>query len=192
MRPADVYVNSATFSPWVSVDYIQSGFGIGLGFSLSAGASLTASVQHTFDDFPNGHPITATQATTVITVTDRGFTQAYGNVDALGGHGLSVGDWVKLTGTSLQPTITGMDGEYSVATVVSATQYTLTSLVSQTATAGQFAQATTARVYPHANMVGMTTRKDGNYAYPVMAVRLLLTAWASGIASLGVRQGGQR
>jgi hypothetical protein len=50
MRRQDVTVSSATASPPLPVDYRAQVFNIGIGCVLSAGASLTYSVQHTFDD----------------------------------------------------------------------------------------------------------------------------------------------
>jgi hypothetical protein len=196
MRPVYIYLNGPanSFSPWVSVDYLQTAFAIGLAFSISSGATLTSTVQFTDDDITqNAHNVIATQATTVITVTDTGFTQAQGNVNALGGHGLSVGDWVKLVGSNVQPTAVAaansMDGEYTVATVASATQYTLTSAVSQTATAGPFTTAATARVYTHATLAAMAARTAGSQKDPCMAIRLLMPTYTSGIACLAVIQG---
>ena len=185
MRPVDIWLNSATFSNWVQLDYLQNGFAVGLGFSVSSGATLTASVQHTFDDIQqNDHPVSATQSGNTITVVDTGFSQIWSNTNSLNSHCLSVGDWVYLTGSQAN-----MDGQYSVASIVSATSYTLTSTVSQTATAGPGLQAATARVYNHATMSAITSRLDGNYAFPPCAVRLLVTAYTSGIASLAIRQG---
>lgn len=40
----------------------------------------------------------------------------------------------------------------------------------------------TATWYPNAGMTAQTVSKDGNYAYPVMAVRLNVTAFTSGSA----------
>lgn len=186
MRPVDINANALGFTPWVPIDYLQNGFAIGLGFSVSSGASLTATVQHTFDDIlQNDHPVIITQATTVITVTDGGFTQPYAGAYGLGGHNLSVGDWVSITGSKAP----SMDGQYSVTTVPNNTSYTLTSLVSQTATADPGVQIASARVYPHATLAGVSARQDGNYAFPPMAIRLNLTAYTSGIASLMIRQG---
>lgn len=34
--------------------------------------------------------------------------------------------------------------------------------------------------FDHSNIVGTTTNKDGNYAFPVAAVRLVVTAYTSG------------
>lgn len=186
MRPVDVSLKALGFSNWIPLDYLQNGFSVGLGFSISSGASLTATVQHTFDDLlQNDHPVQISQSTTVITVTDTGFTPLYAGTDSLGGHNLSPGDSVIVQGSK----VNGMDGTFAVQTVPNNTSYTLTSLVSQTAVADPGVQVASARVFPHATMVAMTARTDGNYAFPPMFVRLLLTAWASGTASLMIRQG---
>lgn len=192
MRPVYTYLTTTgQIGPWIPVDYTQTAFNVGLLFSISSGASLTATVQLTDDDITqNAHGVTATQTTTVITVTDNGPTlfQGYGN-PAAAGHGLVVGDWVKLTNTANAPTITGMDGEYPVATVISATQYTLTSLVSQSATAGPNTLAATARVFPHATLAALAARTAGSQKDPCMALRLIMASYVSGSCALAVIQG---
>jgi len=50
VRPIRVTVSSAAASNVIPLDQYISPFNIGLGVSLSAGASLTYTVQHTFDD----------------------------------------------------------------------------------------------------------------------------------------------
>ena len=61
MRPIRVTVSSAAASNVIPLDQYISPFNIGLGVSLSAGASLTYTVQHTFDDVysPTFDPATA-------------------------------------------------------------------------------------------------------------------------------------
>ena len=49
-RPTSVTVSSQDASAWIPVDYKQTPFNIGMGVTLSAGATLTYTVQHTFDD----------------------------------------------------------------------------------------------------------------------------------------------
>lgn len=107
MRPISVTVSSQTVSKPIPLDYYISPFNLGLGVSLSAGADLTYTVQHTFDD-----------------VWAPGFNPA------------------------------------------------------------------TAKWFNHATMVNKTTSFDGNYAYPVMAVRLSVSAYISGSATLIVIQAG--
>ena len=107
MRPIRVVVGSQTASNVIPLDQYISPFNIGLGVSLSAGASLTYTVQHTFDDV-----------------------------------------W-----------------------------------------ASDFNPAT-ANWFSHATMVNKNTSFDGNYAYPVTAIRLNVTAWTSGTATLTAVQAG--
>lgn len=183
MRPTSVTQSAAGPSAWVPVDYLAIAFGIGFGCSVSSGASLTYTVQHTFDDLGPGSPGTTpttgfhyptggiSQTTTTITVTDAN-------------HGLSVGDFVQLQGCG-----SGMDGAYTVASVTNANVYTLTSAVSQSATASSAGFVCGARVYNHPVVVGATARQDGNYAFPIRAMRVNVTAWTSGSVSLTVLQG---
>lgn len=107
MRPIRVTVSSATASNAIPLDQYISPFNIGLGVSLSAGASLTYTVQHTFDD--------------------------------------------------------------------------IFSLTFDPATANWFS---------HATMVNKTVSFDGNYAYPVTAIRLNVTSYTSGSATMTVVQAG--
>ena len=48
----------------------------------------------------------------------------------------------------------------------------------------------TATWYDNAVLVAKTTSSDGNYAYPVTAIRLNVTIWASGTATMTVIQAG--
>lgn len=50
MRRQEITVSSATSSNPVVVDYRAQVFNIGIGCVLSAGADLTYTVQHTYDD----------------------------------------------------------------------------------------------------------------------------------------------
>ncbi len=107
MRPIRVTVGSQTASNVIPLDQYISPFNLGLGASLSVGADLTYTVQHTFDDVwaANFNPATA--------------------------------NW-----------------------------------------------------FSHATMVNKTTSFDGNYAYPVTAIRLNVTAYTSGSVTLTVVQAG--
>jgi hypothetical protein len=107
VRPIRVTVGAVAVSATLPLDQYISPFNVGLGVSLSAGASLTYTVQHTFDDIwsPTFDPATA--------------------------------NW-----------------------------------------------------FSHATMVSKTTSFDGNYAYPVTAIRLNVTVWASGTATMTAVQAG--
>lgn len=48
----------------------------------------------------------------------------------------------------------------------------------------------TATAFPNATVVAQTTSKDGNYVVPVMAIRLNVTAFTSGSATLTILQSG--
>jgi hypothetical protein len=181
MRPTYVYANAAGPTAWVPIDYLQSAFGIGLGFSVTNAASLTASVQHTFGS-PIGtdnqtHGVILSQSTTTVTVTDLGPWN-----DATNGHGLLTGDSVQIQGSTI-----GVDGIYTV-TVTSATQYTYTVSNSQSATSNS-ALAAGLRVFNHVSLAGISSRADGNYAYPPRMIRLNVTAYTSGAAILEILQG---
>lgn len=50
MRPVRVTVSSQAASAPIPLDHYQGPFNVGIGVAVSAGATLTYSVQHTFDD----------------------------------------------------------------------------------------------------------------------------------------------
>ncbi len=52
--------------------------------------------------------------------------------------------------------------------------------------------AATATWYDHATLTAKTASSDGNYAYPVVAIRLNVTPYTSGSAVLTVLQAGIR
>ena len=43
--------------------------------------------------------------------------------------------------------------------------------------------------FTHSSVAAQTTNKDGNYAFPVRAIRLNVTAWTSGGATVTILQG---
>lgn len=107
MRPVRVQVGSATTSAVVPMDQYISPFNVGISVDLSAGANLTYTVEHTFEDvFASG--------------------------------------W----------------------------------------------DPATARWYPHSSLSAKTASSDGNYAYPVSAIRLNVTAYTSGTANMNLLQAG--
>ena len=168
-------------APWMNADYYQTPPAITLAGFISSGATLTWAAQYTVDPLgPEAYrPVGISQTTTVITVTDVG-TPQLGN-----GHGLSVADYVKIVGSGAP----SVDGEYAVTTIVDATHYTLTSLVSQSVTSSQ-ATVVSARIFTHTVLTGQNGRQVGNFAFPIRAVRLAVTAFTSGVATLEILQGG--
>ena len=106
-RPVRVTVSSQTVSNVIPLNTYGDPFNVGIGCDVSAGASLTYTVQHTFDD-----------------VFAAGFVPA------------------------------------------------------------------NATWYSNSVIVAQTGDKDGNYAYPVTAIRLNVTAWTSGSVTMTVIQAG--
>lgn len=62
MRPVRVTLSSVTVSAPIPLDTYADPFSVGIGVAMSAGASLTYNVQHTFDDVfsESFNPSTAT------------------------------------------------------------------------------------------------------------------------------------
>lgn len=178
------------FSQWIPHDYWQTPVNVGLAAVFGSGSTANVTVQFTMDDLGSNArrlPQAISQTTTVITVTDLGDPNATfpGSPGAqIATHGLSVGDYVRLDGTQI-----GVDGDYNIATIVSATQYTLTSSISQTAVGASGSSLLAARVFPHTVLAAITARAVSNYAFPVRGSRLIYNSGA-GIAGLLVWQGG--
>lgn len=106
-RPVRVSVGSQTSSSVIPLNTYGDPFNVGIGCDVSAGATLTYTVQHTFDDVwsPTFNPANTT--------------------------------W-----------------------------------------------------YSNSTIVAQTADKDGNYSFPVTAVRLTVTAWTSGTVTMTVIQAG--
>jgi hypothetical protein len=171
VRPTYVTQGALGASAWIPVNRLQNGFGIGLGCTISSGASLTYSVQHTFDD-PSPKQCVITRSTTTATVTSTA-------------HGLSVGDNILVTGAG----DANLNGSYAVASIVDANTYTYTVANTGLTTANAGVTVQEYRVFNHATLVGQTTRQDGNYAFPPAMVRITNTVYASGNVTLAVLQG---
>jgi len=107
MRPIRVTVSSQTASAPIPMDSYRGPFNVGVGVVISAGGSLTYTVQHTFDD-----------------VFAKDFTPA------------------------------------------------------------------TATWFSNVSLSSKTTSSDGNYSFPVTAIRLNVVAWASGSATMTLIQAG--
>ena len=107
MRPIRVTVGSATSSAPIPLDHYQHPFNVGVAVVLSAGATLTYTVEHTFDD-----------------VFDKGFDPA------------------------------------------------------------------TASWFANSGLTAKTASLDGNYAFPVTAVRLRVSSYTGGTATMTLIQAG--
>lgn len=173
MRPVSVSLAAAGVSPWIPVNRLQNAFGIGLGVFVSG--TLTAAVQFTMDplDIDAADIVTISRASTTATVIHPG-------------HQMATGDSAIITSTGSS----NLDKAAGVTvTVVDANTYTYT-VVDTGATADTgFAKSLRLRIFTHATLTGLTARANGNFAYPVSAVRLAITAFTSGTADLIVQQG---
>lgn len=107
MRPVRYTVSSATSGAVIPMDQYLGPFNVGIGVAVSAGASLTYTVEHTFDDV-------------------------------------------------FSPTFS----------------------------------AASATWFPNSGLTDKTASADGNYAFTITAMRLRVSAWASGTATLNVLQSG--
>lgn len=177
MRPRTVTVSSATFSPWIRLNWRATdvGFGVALGCNISNGASLTYAVQHTFDDiWTPRYDWSAARVTTTVTVTKTA-------------HLLTAADYWYVDPLAAAP----FAGEFAVAAITDADNFTYTVANSgATSIAAGSRQGNSARVLTHSTITGKSANSDGNYAYPPQACRLIVTAWTSGSVSLTVIQAG--
>lgn len=182
MRSTSVSVSSATapnnVSSWIPVDSSQAAFGIGFNVDLDSTASgITFKVEHTFDDLALLKVATIARSGTTVTVT----TSA--------AHGLNTGDAVVILNANQNTRASGLDGQYTIA-VSSSTVFTYTSSVSGTVnTTTPVINYVGLRVQTNSSVSGNTSSVDGNYAFPVKAIRLNVTAWTAGTATLTVVQG---
>lgn len=165
-------------SPWLPLDYLQRQFNAGLFVSLSADATgITYSVEYTPDN-PNNIKgnsfVSLTRVTTVATLTM-----------ALP-HGLVVGDAVKIYNSG----DANFDGDQTVATVPSPTSLTYAVANVSVTVGGAYTQAIFMRVFPlAAALTAATTKQSAMLGTPAWAVRLNVTAWTTGSATLEVVQG---
>jgi hypothetical protein len=190
MRAVILSVGAAGSSPWCPVNQLQNAFGIGLGAAVTSGASLTYTVQHTFDDpGPQGRRlVSVSRSGTVATVVDNDHRLSVNDAVLITGTGSAVLDSPANTfGSSYQPA-TGLI-PWDVASVIDANTYTYTVANSGPTTDQGNTNVYSARVYPHSTMANLTARADGNYQYNVQAIRLRVTAWVSGKVDLTILQG---
>jgi hypothetical protein len=165
---------AAGSSPWAVMNQVQANFGIGCGVSLDSIANLTYTVQHTFDDpAAVGRPIAIARVGTTATVTDVA-------------HHLNTGDSVVIWGSG-DPNLDTQNG--SDITVTGVDTYTYTVGNTGATASGTGALVRSFRVFPHVSLVNLTAKADGNYAFPIEMIRLKITAYTAGSATLAILQG---
>lgn len=171
MRPICISLSAAGASSWIQLNRLAQSFWTSIGVSLSSGASLTYSVQHTTDDIHETfEAFSITRSTTTATVK-------------LADHGLSVGDWVMGVGIGAP-----FDGEFAVASVVDANTFTYT-VANSGLTTRVNGSLRKARVVAHDVLTARTANAESNYAFSPVAVRLNVTSHTSGTVDLKVIQG---
>jgi hypothetical protein len=182
MRPIVVQLSAVGVSPWIPLDYLARTFNVGLLGDVSSGATLTYSVEMTLDN-PNLTPKQklANQVASLV----RSGTVA--SVVMSNAHNLSVGDSSVITNSG-DP---NLDGSQTVASVVSPTSFTYTVANTGALVGSVYTQAALLRVQPVpiAALVGAVARFLGDLVTPCMAVRLHVTAYTGGVATLEVIQG---
>ena len=176
MRTQSVTLGAVGSSAWLPMDYNVVPFNVGIGVTLTPSASLTFTVQHTHDDpFLKSDQTVITRVTTTVTVKKIA-------------HGLSIADFVHVEGAN-KATGDVFDGDFAVAAITDADNFTYT--VANTGSTSGYADArvTTLRVRPHASLAAATASADGNYAFPIRAIRLNVSVHSSGKASMVINQG---
>lgn len=174
MRPQQVTLGAAGYSPWLNINRMPQGnFGVALGVELTSGASLTYSVQHTLDPiYTPTYEWSASRTTTTGTIT-------------LANHGLSVGDYWE--GGAPAP----FNTSYAVASVTDANIFTVTTPNSGvTSVLIGLYPSSRGHVFEHATLTTLTASANGNYAFPPTACRLIISTYSSGKATLNVIQVG--
>jgi hypothetical protein len=176
MYPITQRLSAAGYSPWVPINRNQSSFHVALAVILSSGAVLTYTVEYSLDN-PND-PSNLTQAFILARTT----TSLNVNWVA---HGRSVGDWVKLWGNGGGQ----LDGEYQVATVVDANNFTVTVANSGPTAGSGTGWIQSMRVYAHSTLTNLGVSASGDFGTPVIATRLRVSAYTTGTVDFEVVQG---
>lgn len=174
MKSKTVTLSAVENSAWIPVDYRQNPFSVGLAVDFdSAAAGITYEVQHTLDN--PGKKVTPSSISRAGTTVTVNFSSP---------HGVNVNDSIVVEGSGID----GADGVFSVATVPSTTQLTYTTTVSGAATGNVDTRVVLLRVYAHEFLTAKTTPDDGNYAFPITAIRLNVSARTAGSVTMIVNQ----
>lgn len=173
------------YTPWIIPNPSLLTTTLALMLSFSNDANLTADVQYTYDDpLQNPRAVTMARVATVLTIHDIA-------------HGLIVGDAVSVSNDAKVAAniwdTTGAAGgtNYDVATVVDADHYTITVPNAGAAAAAGFVRSY--RLFLHNTLHGVAgtppTRVDGPLYWAIGAVRMKVSSWSAGTATLAVQQG---
>lgn len=191
MRPVKVTMNAAGYSQWVPIDYIESWFGVTIAVVLSEDASLTYTVQHTFDNtyldmYTTTNVVGIARAATLATVTDNGPHNI--------GHGLTTGDSVIVKGSGStyldSPMATFEPGDLGWTVASTPTNKTYTYAVTNAGPTADSGNAHVVRLrVSNSTLVNQTVRASVTYEYPVQGVRLYVSSYTAGFADMIILQG---
>lgn len=173
MRITSVTQGAAGATAWQPLNPKCDNFQVGFGVTLTGTVNLTYKVQHTFDDPGENLPVYITRSTTTATLT-------------LTDHGLATTDTITVSGAGAP-----LDGTYAVAGVTDANVITYTVDNSGVSVSNAGATVSRMRVFDHPTVTSKTTLQDGNYAFPISAMRLNVTSYTSGKATLTIIQSGK-
>lgn len=182
MQQTQVTVGSATTSAWIPLNTKKPYFATALFVGLTDTVNLTYTVQHAVPINTNGQhrPVSGNEMGKLTKLT-RSTTTATLIWPA---HGMTTADSLIVQGAGGT-----MDGTYTVASVVDADTLTYTVANSGITTAQDGFQVMLLKVFNHDTLASKTTADDGNYAFPVPFVRLNVTPYTSGQATLVVVSG---
>ena len=157
-------------SKWLDISSMEAArFALAIGVFPAAGATLSAKVQSSLDDPNVKVSIAWARSGTTVTVTDAA-------------HGLSNNDEVAICAAN-DAALNSSGGTSYPVTVIDANTYSFTCSGGVAAASGT---ATVAKYRPvdHDTLTGLTARAVGNYEWPVMAVRLMLSGSPTGPCDL--------
>ena len=173
MRTQTISQSAVGVTPWIPLNYRQSPFCVSAAVDFDATGAMTYTVEHTFDDLGDFRQVASiSRVGTAVTIT------------FLAPHDLSTNDTVFVSASG----VSGMDGSYT-ATVVSPTVVTYVSAVSATSTGGGNTLVTRIRPFPKANLTAKTVTAEDVYIAPITAIRLNVSLYTAGKATLIVNQG---
>lgn len=166
MRPKRQTLSALGSTDWIRVSHLTGAFAVGIGVNLSNGAVLTYSVQHTFDSPTLFIDMSIARVTTVATAT---FDD---------NHGKAIGDSIVVENSG----DANLDGTFAIASVPTTT--TLTYTVADAGAASASAKAALFSVFNNDGLADQTASDDGNYAFPPSMIRLAITAYTGGSATV--------
>ena len=162
MRPKKQTLSAAGSSNWVPISQYVDGFGISIGVTLSEGANLTYSVQHSFDNTSDRKETT--------------FARIAGTATAVfkEPHNKSVGDSIVVESSS-----SVFSGTHEITNVPDpvSVQYSVP-ILGDTSASGT---SVLLSVFDNDDLKDQTQNGQGNYLFPPSAIRLTVSSYTSGV-----------